>query len=430
MTAGIAAGFVVLGMTAATLGGTAAQVLHEFARHELEAYCHRRQRRHWFDVIIQHRDRFALAAESLQTLGNALVIIGGLGLLTPNVAVGSLDAIGLTACILVSTLVLLVCNSWIPWGVAHFASAPFLFHTWRFWWVVAIVTWPLTIGVRMFSGLTRRISGQRPIDADEEQLFEDEIRSMASEGARGGWLETRVRDMLEGILDLDDTAVVKVMTPRSRVDSLDVGTDWNVMLQYVVETERTRLPVYRQTINNVVGILYTKDLLTEFLKPAPQRRPLEKLLRKPIYVPESTRLDIMLRKFLQSRVHMAIVHDEYEAVSGIVTIEDVLEEIVGEIQDETDIAEPAPLVRISPTEVRLTGSAPLELVNQELGLQLPQEHDVDTVAGLLMKQLNDIPQRGQTIVVGKVEFEILQATQRSVEQVTLRLPDHGAPIIP
>ena len=116
--------------------------------------------------------------------------------------------------------------------------------------------------------MAQRISGSGPIDEDEEEIFQEEIRSMASEGERGGWLEARVRDMLEGVLDLDNTAVAKVMTPRSRVDSLEVGTDWEVMLTFVVETERTRLPAYRQQIDNVVGILYTKDLLTELLKPA------------------------------------------------------------------------------------------------------------------------------------------------------------------
>jgi CBS domain containing-hemolysin-like protein len=215
--------------------------------------------------------------------------------------------------------------------------------------------------------------------------------------------------------------VAKVMTPRSRVDSLEIGTDWDVMLQFVVETERTRLPVYRQRFDTVVGILYTKDLLTELLKPMEHRRPLERLLRKPIYVPESTRLDVMLRKFLERRVHMAIVHDEYEAVSGIVTIEDILEEIVGEIQDETDVAEPSPIQRINDHEARVDGTAHLAQLNQELGLRLPEDKDFDTVAGLIMNQLHGIPSRGQKVVIGNVELEIQQASQRTVDQVTVRL---------
>jgi CBS domain containing-hemolysin-like protein len=418
---------VLWGALFATWGATAAQVLHEFARHELEVYCHRRQRRQWFDAIIQNREKFALGAETLQMLGISLLIVGGLNIFIPKVAVGELGSLSSLVIVLLATLVLLICNSWIPWGVAHFASAPFLFHTWRFWWVVAIVTWPVTIGVRMFSGLTRRISGKEEISEDEEQIFEDEIRSMASEGERGGWLEARVRDMLEGVLDLDDTAVAKVMTPRSRVDSLEVNTDWEVMLKFVVETERTRLPVYRQTLNNVIGILYTKDLLTEFLKPKEQRRPLDKLVRKPIYVPESTRLDVMLRKFLQSRVHMAIVHDEYEAVSGIVTIEDILEEIVGEIQDETDIAEPITIERIAENEFRIAGTTLVENVNRELGLQLPEDEDFDSVAGLVLSLLHEIPKRGQKVVIGNAEFEIQQATQRSIEQFKVRILDETAP---
>jgi CBS domain containing-hemolysin-like protein len=423
MTPAVWMAVIVVGLVSSTLGATAAQVLHEFARHELEVYCHRRQRREWFDRIIRRREKFALGAEALQMFGISLTVVGGFFLLFKNVAAGLLGVSPALAAILILTLVLLVANSWIPWGVAHFASAPFLFHTWRFWWFISVISWPVTIGVQLFSAMAQRISGREPIDEDEEEIFQEEIRSMASEGERGGWLEARVRDMLEGVLDLDNTAVAKVMTPRSRVDSLDVSTDWDVMLKFVVETERTRLPVYRQRIDNVVGILYTKDLLTELLKPAAQRRPLEKLLRKPIYVPESTRLDGMLRKFLESRVHMAIVHDEYEAVSGIVTIEDILEEIVGEIQDETDVVEPSPIHRINDHEARIEGSAYLAQLNQELGLQLPEEGDYDTIAGLIMNQLHSIPTRGQKVVVGNVELEVQQASSRSVDQVHLRILD-------
>jgi CBS domain containing-hemolysin-like protein len=416
----VAGGFIL-----STLGATAAQVLHEFARHELEVYCHRRQRRQWFDRIIRSRERFALGAEALQMFGISLIVFGGLFLYLNAVPIGEPTVMSAVVAVVLLCLILLVANSWIPWGVAHFASAPFLFHTWRFWWLMAIITWPVTFGVQLFSALTQRISGQGPLDEDEEQIFQDEIRSMASEGERGGWLETQVRDMLEGVLDLDNTPVAKVMTPRSRVDSLEVATTWNDMLRFVVETERTRLPVYRQRIDNVVGILYTKDLLTELLKPEATRRPLEKLLRKPMYVPESTLLDGMLRKFLQNRVHMAIVHDEYEAVSGIVTIEDILEEIVGEIQDETDVAEPSPIQRISEFEAQIGGEAHVEQINQEFGVQLPEEEDYDTVAGLIMRQLNEIPRRGQKVVVGNVELEVQQATQRSVDQVRLRILRDG-----
>lgn len=414
---------IVIGAIGSTLGATAAQVLHEFARHELELYCHRRQRREWFDRIIRSREKFALGAEALQMFGIALIVVGALYLFFQNVAIAALGTYPAAAGIALLTLILLVCNSWIPWGVAHFASAPFLFHTWRFWWLMAVLTWPVTIGVQLFSTMAQRISGQAPLDEDEEEIFQEEIRSMASEGERGGWLEAQVRDMLEGVLDLDNTAVAKVMTLRSRVDSLEIGSDWDAMLKFVVETERTRLPVYRQRLDNVVGILYTKDLLTELLKPVDQRRPLDKLVRKPIYVPESTRLDVMLRKFLQYRVHMAIVHDEYEAVSGIITIEDILEEIVGEIQDETDVAEPAAFERLNDSEFRVAGNAHVEKLNQELGLDLPEDGDFDTIAGLLMHQLNEVPHRGQKIVVGRAEFEVQQATQRSVEQVRLRLLD-------
>ncbi len=414
---------LIVGAFLSTFAATAAQVLHEFARHELEEYCIRHNRRHWFDTIIRGRDRFALGAEALQMIGISFVAVSGLTLVLGKLPLEAVTAWAWSGWIASLIIVLLLCNSWIPWGVVHFAAAPFLFHTWRFWWVVSLVSWPLTIGVQMASAVMSRISGDPHTEEDAEEEFEDEIRSMASEGERGGWLETRVRDMLEGVLDLDDTVVAKVMTPRSRVDAIEVSTDWDTMLKYVVETERTRLPVFRQRADNVLGILYTKDLLTEFHKPIDKRRPLERLLRRPLFVPESTRLDEMLSRFLQNRVHLAVVMDEYNAVSGIITIEDILEEIVGEIQDETDVAEPAVIERLSKNEARVAGTAHIEQLNQELGLQLPETDDYDTVAGLLMSKLNEIPRRGQIIAVGNVEFEVQQATPRVVEILKLKIND-------
>jgi CBS domain containing-hemolysin-like protein len=214
------------------------------------------------------------------------------------------------------------------------------------------------------------------------------------------------------------------MTPRSRVDALEIETEWAQMLTYVVESGRTRIPVYEDKIDNVVGILYAKDLLRESLRSESKRRPLQKLIRVPLEVPESKLLDEMLQIFLDEHVHMAIVKDEYGGVAGVVTIEDVLEEIVGEIVDETDEDEMDDIRRISATEAEVSGTTHVNRLNETMGLRLPEDQEFDTVSGLIMKELNEIPRSGRDLVMDNVRFRVEQSNRRCIELVHVEvLPD-------
>ena len=279
----------------------------------------------------------------------------------------------------------------------------------------------MMIAGRMVSDLFVRASGQEDEVDDEEEAFEDEILAMVSEGEHDGYLEADTRDMIEGVMELDDTTVEDVMTPRSSVDSLDIDTLWDEMVEFVVESGRTRIPVHEKKADNILGILYAKDLLRETRRN--KRRPLRKLLREPIFVPDSKLLDEMLSQFLASRTHMAIVQDEYGGFAGVVTIEDVLEEIVGEIRDETDKDEAVELAIISRTEAEVLGRVPVDRLNEKMGLSLPEDDEFATVAGLIMHGLNEIPRSGHDVKIGNVQFTIEQATRRKIERVRVTVLD-------
>jgi CBS domain containing-hemolysin-like protein len=329
----------------------------------------------------------------------------------------SLDGSTLWAIIGISIFCLILLNSWIPWAIAHAAAEPFLFQTWRIWWLVAGMAWPLTVGAKLMSAFFFRARGKRVEDEDEEEAFEDEILSMVSEGEHDGLLEPARADMIEGVMELDDYDVSRVMTPRSRVDAMEFSTGWEAMLEFVVESGRTRIPIYRESIDNIIGILYAKDILRESLRSESKRRTLEKLVREPIKVPESTLLREMLQQFLAGRVHMAIVEDEYKGVAGVVTIEDVLEEIVGEIVDETDNEEMDHIRQIDNDSVEVTGTTHLNRLNEELGLALPEDEEFDTVSGLIMSQLKEVPKIGREFVFENVRFRVEKANRRFIELV-------------
>lgn len=408
---------MLFSMVAMTICGAAQQVIHEISWHDLEEYCNRKRRNQAFSRIIDMRDEIALGTLMAQMIATAIFVCCLIFLFLDNRGPMSLDGSTLWAIIGISIFCLILLNSWIPWAIAHAAAEPFLFQTWRIWWLVAGMAWPLTVGAKLMSAFFFRARGKRIEDEDEEEAFEDEILSMVSEGEHDGLLEPARADMIEGVMELDDYDVSRVMTPRSRVDAMEFSTGWEAMLEFVVESGRTRIPIYRESIDNIIGILYAKDILRESLRSESKRRTLEKLVREPIKVPESTLLREMLQQFLSGRVHMAIVEDEYKGVAGVVTIEDVLEEIVGEIVDETDNEEMDHIRQIDNDSVEVTGTTHLNRLNEELGLGLPEDEEFDTVSGLIMSQLKEVPKIGREFVFENVRFRVEKANRRFIELV-------------
>ncbi len=398
---------------------TASQTLHQFGAHELEEYCRKRNRRDWFGKIIERREWMTVGAESLRVLNTVVAICAAMTWLltrTPGQVVSGMEWAWTTTII---ALTLLVLNSWIPFAVAQFAAPVYLFHTWRIWWTLSLMAWPLIAGSHVFAGLFQRAVGaEKSQDADEEWL-EDEIRSIVSEGEQDGLLESDERDMIEGVMELDEKDVFSVMTPRSKVDALNVKADWAEAVNCVVSSGRTRIPVYRGKLDDIIGVLFAKDLLKESLVNPSKRRSLDKLVRDAITVPESIMLNEMLQKFLREFKHLAIVVDEYGAFSGIVTIEDILEEIVGEIVDETDVEEPDQIQIRADGSALADGLARVDEINERLETDIPEDEDFDTIAGWIMHELRRIPTSGTEVVIENIRVKVVHASKRMIERVQL-----------
>ena len=411
------------GFAVTTVSAIASVVLNEIAWHELEEYCKLKKQTDLFGRIFDLRDQLALGAGILQMIATALAVVCMAGWLLDSRNVSELGGWDMVSIVGLAAFCLVVTGSWIPWGVARIGSVQFLFRTWRGWWIVSSLAWPLMVGGRFVSAMFVRASGQDDEEEDEEEAFEDEILSMVSEGEHDGFLEPDTRDMIEGVMELDDKDVAAVMTHRSNVHAMEESTDWQAMLNSVVESGRTRIPVYRKKIDDIVGILYAKDLLRESLRRESKRRSLNKLLRDPMFVPASTLLNEMLSKFLHVRTHMAIVQDEYGGLAGVVTIEDILEEIVGEIVDETDKDLGEDIAILNPDQADVRGTVHVGRLNETLGIDLPEHDQFDTVSGLIMHQLNEIPRPGHELTVGRVQFNIQEANRRQIKSVRVTVLD-------
>jgi len=414
---------MIIGYVLTTLSATASVVLNEIQWHELEEHCKQKKQPQLFGRIFDLRDQLDLGTGIFQAAATALAVVSMISWLNTRRPIDQLDGWGVVGMVVLVGFCLVFSVSWIPWAVARIGSVSFLYRTWRWWWGVSALAWPLMVGGRFVALMFARASGKDEEEDDEEEAFEDEILSMVSEAEHDGLLESETRDMIEGVMELDDNDVVAVMTHRSKVDALEVSADWEQMVSFVVESGRTRIPVFKDKIDNIVGLLYTKDLLRESLRSESKRRPLKKLLRDPLFVPEPTLLDEMLNKFLHVRTHMAIVRDEYGGLAGVVTIEDVLEEIVGEIVDETDKDQSTAITILNPNQADVLGGVHIDRLNEILGIELPDDDQFDTVSGLIMDQLKEIPRPGHELTLGRVQFNIQDANRRQIKSVRVTVLD-------
>ena len=417
---------MVIGFAVATFSAIAFHVIKEMPWHEMEDYCQLRSqksKKDLFGVIFDLREEMELGAGVLQMVTLAIAVASTVAWVSIPTGLQELSASHLLTTAGLIAFALVVTQVWVPRAAARIAAPAFLYRTWRWWKVVSLASFPFLVGERFVSEMFARASGQEEDEDAEEEAVEDEILSLASEAQHDGLLESQTVDMIEGIMDLDDFTVVKVMKPRSGVDAMDVDTDWEKMLTFVVKSGRTRIPIFEGKIDNIVGILFAKDLLRESLKKPNKRKSLRKLMRPPMTVLATTQLDTMLREFLDGRMHMAIVRDEYGGLAGVVTIEDVLEEIVGEIVDETDAEEQAQIRWCGKLAIEVDGSTPIDTVNEELATQLPEVDDFATVAGLLMWQLKELPRPGQQLVVENVRFEVKEVNRRAIRTVRIEVLD-------
>jgi CBS domain containing-hemolysin-like protein len=313
---------------------------------------------------------------------------------------------------------------WIPREIARCWGAPFLAHTWPVWRWTDRIFFPINAFTTLLRIVTRRLDG-RKTEWSEEEALEDEILSLVTEGQHDGLLEDDVREMIAGVIELDDTDVADIMTPRSDMDVIPVDLEWEEMLKFVVRVGRTRIPIYEKTLDNVVGVLYVKDLLAVLAVPASDKpRELRSILREVKRVPRSTRLDELLQNFLNNRTHLAIVVDEFMHVVGLVTIEDVLEEIVGEIMDESDQDEVRDVRWVSEGVAEIQARAHVEELNELLGIELPLSPEYDTLGGYVLHHFGRIPQPGESIQWQDLQLTVQSATKRRVELLRLDLNHH------
>jgi magnesium and cobalt transporter len=263
----------------------------------------------------------------------------------------------------------------------------------------------------------RKLSRSFAGEAQDRGELVDYLRGAATRGL----VEGDALAMLEGVLGVGDIQVRDIMVPRAQMTFLNRDDDSATLLKTVIESGHSRFPVMDEDREKVAGVLLAKDLLRLAAQDADSDFDIKEFMRPAVFVPESKRLNVLLREFRRSRVHMAIVADEYGGVAGLVTIEDVIEQIVGDIDDEHDVDEDLNIRKDGERQYVLRGQTPIEEFNEYFQTELSDD-EFDTVAGLVMKQLGRLPRRGETVTLADCELKVMRFDRRRIDILRLTVP--------
>ena len=261
----------------------------------------------------------------------------------------------------------------------------------------------------------------------EAQITAEELRLIVERGGEQGVLEAEEEQMINAVIELGTRRVHEVMVPRIAMVTLTAEATIGEAIDAIVAEGHSRIPVYEDTVDEIVGIVYAKDLLPFLKSNAPEPPPLRSLLRTPVFVPESMTVDDLLHELQRRKVHLAIVLDEYGGTAGLVTIEDLLEEIVGEIQDEYDVEEPM-IVKLSDDEARVDGRASVDDLAElfETNVPLEDEDEYDTVGGLIYHRIGGVPKPGDQVSVDGLTLTVETTDGRRVSKVLVVRSNHDA----
>lgn len=410
-----------VGFVLSSTGGLGSELLDSFAGRSLEAYCRLKKNRERFGAVLDHQDASIAGSDYLRLFGTVIFLIAGTGAIF--VDKGDPGPMGLVGWGTFAVISMMMVHVWLPAAVTRFASTQLLYHSWPFWRSLSIIMSPFSAPAYLVELVTRRITGTEENEDEDEEQLEDEIRTIVTAGTREGYFGPGVREMIRGVVTLHENTVTHIMTPRSDVDAVNVLWNWDKILHRIVDAGRTRFPVYDGNLDKIVGLLYVKDLMPFLGNGGLARQQLMDIMRKPWTVADSRSVESMLREFLHSRSHMAIVMDEFNQTAGVVTIEDALEEIVGEIVDESDEEEEFGVQIIDDQTVEADGRVMIDDLNELVDWELPESEDYETVAGYVLYHLGAIPDEGQQITIGEMEIEILRASNRKIESMRIRQSD-------
>ena len=294
--------------------------------------------------------------------------------------------------------------------------------------LVVFLYWLLYPLVALFAAIPRLLQGALGLGASGEAITSQELEYLIEQGVRVGTFDKQKKELLSSVLSFTEMLVKEIMVPRTQVVALEDQSTYEEVLKQVTESELSRIPVFHESMDEVVGILHAKRLLVEVKKGIAGKFQLSKFTKPPFFVPEVMKVSKLLTEMQRRKMHMAIVVNEFGGTAGIVTLEDVMEEIVGEIHDESDVVEKK-LKILQDGVVLADAQVSIRDLEEHLGVDFPDDGDYDTLGGFLTSVAGRVPPAGSLVVWGGLSFTVRAADERRVLKVEIsrKAPGQSAP---
>jgi putative hemolysin len=411
---------IVLNLLAVVLGAGLSTInlaLAHLSRSTLERRLERKGRIGAADWLYEELDAAILATALLRTFARMAVYILTLAAIINLRTQATVTWWHLIGAGVIAAAVIWLTTIVIAQGLSRYLGAGIIASCLPIIRAITLALRPVTRAGGLIDTMMRHLAGPRDLDEAEAELLQS-----IEETQREGALDVISAEILENVVEFTNTEVSQVMTPRPEIEGIEFTDDLRRIRAFIFTAGHSRIPVYRGSIDNIVGILYLKDLI-RYLGADATNFSLQPLLRTPIVVPETKPVRQLLTDFQHSEVHLAIVIDEFGATAGLVTIEDVLEQIVGDIRDEHEPEHDVdPEFRaLDEHHAEVDGRYRLHDLNAQMGLQLPEEGDYDTVAGFVLAHLGRVPKTGERFSVSNVRFTALAATPTHVKRLAIEV---------
>ncbi|MHB0936975.1 MAG: hemolysin family protein [Armatimonadota bacterium] len=380
-----------------------------------------------------------LASERQDLLTTFIILINVFVLLAANLTTAAARELWNETAVVWANLivlaVLLVLGEITPKSISIYFAESIALRSARFIYVINLIMLPLAILFNAIGkGLLYLLVGLRilpgRVNAVPTAFSEEDIKDLITAGEQSGEVETTEREMIHGVIEFSDTTAREIMVPRTDLVALPVDATLEEAIEAFMQSGHSRIPVYDESVDDILGLLYVKDILLRLKAEAAGGKPPEirELLREPFFVPESKKSDELLREMQRRRVHMAIVVDEYGGTAGVVTIEDLLEEIVGDIIDEYD-TERLEVTPMPDGTMLVDGRASLDKIQETFDIEIDEETtEAETISGLVTDILGRIPEVDDEVIIEGIRFTVLEVSHNRAERLrAVALPPDEIP---